>query len=147
MSNLKTMKSKVPFGFYISMFGTVLILLWLGIFKFTPTEAEAIKPLVINHPFTSWMYNVFSVQTISNMIGVFEIIVAILIIIGLKNKRIAKLASIGLIVIFLMTLSYLITTPDTWKTVDGILITKFSLIKDIMYLGFGITLFQYSNQN
>ena len=43
-----------------------------------------------------------------------------------------------------MTLSYLFTTPDTWKTVDGLPITNFFILKDIMYLGFGITYFNYS---
>ncbi|UZJ64504.1 DUF417 family protein [Sphingobacterium sp. KU25419] len=33
-------------GYYISLFGSFLILLWVGIFKFTPTEAQAIKPLI-----------------------------------------------------------------------------------------------------
>ncbi|WP_293925827.1 DUF417 family protein [Sphingobacterium sp. UBA6320] len=32
-------------GYYISLFGSVLILLWVGIFKFTPTEAQAIKDI------------------------------------------------------------------------------------------------------
>lgn len=37
-------------GYYISLYGVALVLLWIGIFKFTPTEAAAIKPLVENHP-------------------------------------------------------------------------------------------------
>lgn len=141
----KYISSEKKLGFYISLTGTVLILLWVGGFKFTPTEAAAIKPLVLNHPLTSWMYKVMSTQLISNIIGTFEITVAILILVGLKFRIVAKIASIGLIAIFLMTLSYLITTPHVWKFVDGFLVTKFSLIKDIMYLGFGVTLFQKSS--
>lgn len=37
-------------GYYISLYGVAIVLLWIGIFKFTPTEAAAIKPLVENHP-------------------------------------------------------------------------------------------------
>jgi uncharacterized membrane protein YkgB len=47
-------------GYYISLFGASLILLWIGIFKFTPTEAAAIKPLVENHFLTSVVYDVMS---------------------------------------------------------------------------------------
>ena len=39
-------------GYYVSLFGTVVILLWIGLFKFTPTEAAAIRPLLEHHPFT-----------------------------------------------------------------------------------------------
>lgn len=32
-------------GFLVALAGVVLTLLWIGVFKFTPTEAAAIKPL------------------------------------------------------------------------------------------------------
>jgi len=132
-------------GFYISLFGTVIILLWVGGFKFTPSEAGAIKNLIENHPFSFWMYKVFTVQTVSNIVGTFEILVALLLLIGLKNNIIAKIAGTGLIIIFLMTISYLFTTPGTWKNIDGMPITDFFILKDIMYLGFGITYLQIAN--
>ncbi|MCI0921697.1 DUF417 family protein [Sphingobacterium rhinopitheci] len=140
-----TMNNKQNLGFYISLTGTVLILLWVGYYKFTPTEAAAIQPLVSNHPLTYWMYNIMSTQVVSNFIGIFEITTAILILVGLKYKIIAKIASLAVIVMFLMTISYLFTTPGTWKHVDGVPITNFFMLKDIMYLGFGVTFFQYSN--
>lgn len=139
-------KPNKSLGFFVSLFGTVLILIWLGIFKFTPTEAAAIKPLVSNHPLTFWMYDVLSTQAISNLVGIFEIIVALLIIIGIFKKPIAKFAGIGLIIIFSMTLSYLFTTPNVWKIVDHVPVTDFFILKDIMYLGFGITLYQLANK-
>ncbi|WP_241790146.1 DUF417 family protein [Sphingobacterium rhinopitheci] len=139
------MNNKQNLGFYISLTGTVLILLWVGYYKFTPTEAAAIQPLVSNHPLTYWMYNIMSTQVVSNFIGIFEITTAILILVGLKYKIIAKIASLAVIVMFLMTISYLFTTPGTWKHVDGVPITNFFMLKDIMYLGFGVTFFQYSN--
>ena len=37
-------------GFYMTLFGTALALLWIGIFKFTNVEAAAIRPLIENHP-------------------------------------------------------------------------------------------------
>lgn len=127
-------------GYYISLFGTVIILLWIGIFKFTPTEANAIKPLIENHPLSFWMYNVFSVQTVSSIVGITELIVATLVLLTLKFDKLKMFAGIGICVIFLMTLSYLFTTPGTWRIVDGVPVTDFFILKDIMYLGFGVTL-------
>ncbi len=33
-------QSTYTLGYYISLFGAALILLWIGVFKFTPTEAS-----------------------------------------------------------------------------------------------------------
>lgn len=127
-------------GYYISLFGSVLILLWVGIFKFTPTEAQAIKPLIENHPMTGWMYDVLHVQTVSNMIGMVEIIVAILLLLTLKFEQLKFYTGMGMCVIFLMTLSYVFTTPNMWSVIDGVPHTDFFILKDLMYLGFGIQL-------
>jgi len=51
------------------------VLLWIGIYKFTPTEAKLIEPLVKNHFLMGWLYQVFSIQTVSNLVGSAEIIV------------------------------------------------------------------------
>ncbi|MGH1516072.1 DUF417 family protein [Chryseobacterium sp. JK1] len=129
-------------GYYISLFGAALILLWIGIFKFTPTEAAGIKPLVENHFLTFFVYKVMSVQAVSNLIGTIEIIIALLLIFSAKFAVLKKYAGAGMIVTFLVTLSYLFTTPGTWKIVDGVPVTDFFIIKDLMLLGFGCMLFQ-----
>lgn len=129
-------------GYYISLFGAALILLWIGIFKFTPTEAAAIKPLVENHFLTFFVYKIMSVQAVSNLIGAIEIIIALLLIFSAKFAVLKKYAGIGMIVIFLTTLSYLFTTPGMWKIVDGVPVTDFFIIKDLMLLGFGFMIVQ-----
>ncbi|AZA59459.1 DUF417 family protein [Chryseobacterium shandongense] len=125
-------------GYYISLFGSAIILLWIGIFKFTPTEANAIKPLLENHFLTFFVYDMVSIQTVSNTIGVIEIIIAGLLLFSVKFASLRKYAAIGMIITFLITLSYLSTTPGIWKTVDGIPVTDFFIVKDIMLLGFGL---------
>ena len=77
-------QSTYTIGYYLSLFGAALILLWIGIFKFTPTEAAAIKPLVENHFLTFFVYKVMSVQTVSNLIGAIEIIIALLLVFSAK---------------------------------------------------------------
>ncbi|WPO89767.1 DUF417 family protein [Chryseobacterium sp. HR92] len=129
-------------GYYVSLFGATLILLWIGIFKFTPTEASAIKPLVENHFLTFFVYKIMSIQAVSNLIGAIEIIIALLLIFSAKFAVLKKYAGVGMIVTFLMTLSYLLTTPGIWKIVDGVPVTDFFILKDLMLLGFGLMLVQ-----
>ncbi|WP_061085505.1 DUF417 family protein, partial [Chryseobacterium indologenes] len=129
-------------GYYISLFGAALILLWIGIFKFTPTEAAGIKPLVENHFLTFFVYKIMSVQTVSNLIGAIEIIIALLLIFSAKFAVLKRYAGIGMVVTFTVTLSYLFTTPGMWKIVDGVPVTDFFIVKDLMFLGFGLMLLQ-----
>ena len=127
------------FGYYLGVFGVALVLIWLGIYKFTPTEAKLIEPLVVDHPAMSWLYNVISVQAVSNIIGLTEIIVAIGLLVGLKKPTVAYYSGIAASVIFLATLSFLVTTPNTWKVSGGVLIANFFLVKDILFLAISIS--------
>lgn len=130
------------FGYYLGVFGVALVLIWLGIYKFTPTEAKLIEPLVVNHPAMSWLYGIISVQAVSNIIGLTEIIVALGLLIGLKKPTVAYYSGIAASVIFLSTLSFLVTTPDTWKVSDGVLIANFFLVKDILFLAISISVIE-----
>ncbi|WP_394145631.1 YkgB family protein [Vibrio atypicus] len=130
------------FGYYIGVFGVALVLAWIGIYKFTPTEAKLIEPLVANHFAMSWLYDLLSVQAVSNIIGATEIIVAIGLIAGFKNPKIAYYSGIASAGIFIATLSFLLTTPNTWKVSDGILVTNFFLVKDILFLAIAITVIE-----
>lgn len=125
-------------GYKLGVFGVVLTLLWIGIFKFTPTEAAAIEPLVANHPLIGWIYNFLSVQMVSNIIGLIEIIIAIGLIAGFFNPKIGYLSGLLALFTFITTLSFMITTPNTWKVVDGVLITNFFLLKDIVFVAIAL---------
>ncbi|MBB4801723.1 DUF417 family protein [Flavobacterium aquidurense] len=127
-------------GMIVMILGTALVLLWIGIFKFTPTEAKGIKPLMENQPLLSWMYSVLSVQGVSNFIGLVEIATAVLLIVGLKINKLLKYAGALLILTFVITISFLFTTPGVWKSVDGVPVTDFFILKDLIPLGLGIVL-------
>ncbi|MFZ4861181.1 DUF417 family protein [Sphingobacterium sp. Mn56C] len=133
------------YGYYLILASSALILFWIGLFKFTPTEAHAIRPLVAHHPLSYWMYAVFSEQWVSNIVGGVEITVASLLLLSLKFVKLKRFAGIGMVVIFLMTLSYLFTTANMWKLVDGFPTTDFFILKDLLFLGFGIGLLQFKN--
>ena len=133
-------KKQQDIGMIVMILGTALILLWIGVFKFTPTEAEAIKPLMQNQPLLSWMYSILGVQGVSNFIGIVEIVTAILLILGLNFKLLLEYAGALLILTFAITISFIFTTPGVWKSVDGVPVTDFFILKDLIPLGLGIKL-------
>lgn len=149
MSNqtIKTKLTDTSLGYKLGVFGVVITLLWIGIFKFTPTEAEAIKPLVINHPLLGWIYDILSVQAVSNIIGLVEIIIAIGLVVGFFNRKIAYISGIFALFTFITTLSFLITTPNTWKVIDGVLTTNFFLLKDILFISISLLVIEHNHSN
>jgi uncharacterized membrane protein YkgB len=98
----------------ILRYGLVAILLYFGTFKFTATEAEGIRPLLEHSPFVGWLYLVTSAQGASNVIGAAEIVIAVLLAVRPIAPRLTVVGSIGAILMFLTTLSFLVTTPDSW---------------------------------
>ncbi len=125
-------------GYYISLFGVATILLWIGAFKFTHTEAEGIKPLVEHSFLLSWLYKILSLQGVSNLIGVIEIAIAVALIIGIFSPIVRKLAFVGCTITFLITLSFLFTSAKTYYYIEGVPVTDFFILKDIPMLGFGM---------
>ena len=118
-------------GYYIGLFGTALILLWLGIFKFTNVEATSIKPLISHHFLLSWLYSIASEQMVSNLIGCIEISIALAFIIGVRFATVRKIAFIGNSITFCLTLSFIFTTPNMWRSIEGIPVTDFFILKDV----------------
>ncbi len=129
-------------GYTISVLGMITILVWIGIFKFTLTEANAIYPLIANHPLMNWLYIPFSKLTISKFIGTTELIIAAGLLSSLFKPKLGLIFGALSSLIFLTTLSFLFTTPETWKIVDGVVITHFFLLKDIVFFGISISVIE-----
>jgi uncharacterized membrane protein YkgB len=122
----------------ILRYGLVLIILWYGLFKFTPAEARAIEPLVRNSPLLSWLYGLLDVNGVSRVIGVTEIIIAVLIAARPLKPRLAAIGSLGAVGMFLTTLSFLVTTPGMFGVVDGMAVPHGGggfIVKDLILLG------------
>lgn len=130
-------------GYYVSVTGIALLLVWIGAFKFTPTEAEAIKPLVLNSPLMGWLYDVFSVQAVSNIIGTAEILIALLLILSFFRRKFARVAGVLSAVTFLTTLTFLFSTPGAVSKVDGMWVPDAFLLKDLV--SFGVSLMVITN--
>lgn len=125
-------------GYTVSVIGVAIILLWIGIFKFTATEANAIEGLVKSSFMISWLYKVTSVQGASNIIGIVEIITAVCLLLHFFWKKAGVFGGILSIITFLITLSFLFTTPGIFSIVDGVLVTEFFILKDVMALGISL---------
>ena len=129
-------------GSKVLRYGLVIILLWVGGLKFTAYEAEGIKGLVANSPLMSWMLGVMSLQTVSSLIGTVEIILGLMIATRAFAPKVSAIGSIGAIFMFLITLSFVLTTPGVWQVGYGFpfpspMPGQF-LAKDILLLGAAI---------
>jgi uncharacterized membrane protein YkgB len=119
-------------------FGIIVVFLWIGGLKFFTYEADGIVPFVANSPFMSFFYHhpsdykthmnkegelvpanhewhiANNTYGFSKGLGAFLILAGVL----LALHKVAPLASMaGSILIFIMTLgtlSFLVTTPESW---------------------------------
>jgi uncharacterized membrane protein YkgB len=125
-------------GIWISRYGLVVILLLIGFLKFTPAEAAGIQPLVAHSPLMSWLYGILSVQGVSNLIGAIEIAVAVLLAVRPVSAKASFVGSLGGIVTFLLTISFLVSTPGAVQLSHCLPILGDAgqfLIKDVVLLG------------
>ncbi len=126
-------------GQLIARLGLVLVLGWIGLFKFTPTEASAIVPLLQHSPLISWLLPVFGVQGTSNLIGTIEVITAVLLLAGTWRPRLLLYGGILASLTFLATLSFLFSTPGMFTRHDGFWVADGFLLKDLTLLGVSIS--------
>jgi uncharacterized membrane protein YkgB len=116
-------------GLMILRYGVALLLLASGLAKFTESEARWIEPLLRNSPFFSWWYAVLSVQAASNLIGIVEIALALLIAVRRWSPTLCAVGSLGAAVTFVFTFSFLFTTPGQSVELSGF------LMKDLLLFG------------
>ena len=125
-------------GVSVSRYGLVVVLLLIGVLKFTPEEAAGIQPLVTHSPLMSWMYRLLSVQGGSNVIGAIEIAIATLMALRPLSPKASLVGSLGGVITFLLTVSFLLSTPGAAQLKHGFPVLgdvgQF-LIKDLVLLG------------
>jgi len=126
-------------GQAILRYGLVLVVGWIGLMKFTAYEAAAIQPLVANSPFMGWMYRFLSVQAFSNLLGTVEIALAVMIAVRPLSARVAAVGSAMAVMMFLTTLSFLLSTPGWEASLGGFpalsVVPGQFLLKDVVLLG------------
>ncbi|NRB57923.1 MAG: DUF417 family protein [Salinicola sp.] len=118
-------------GLVILRYSLVLIFLGYGLFKFTAYEASAIAPLTENSPFFSWINALLGQRGGSSLIGVIEVITAVLIALRRPYPKLSALGSLMAALALVGTLSFLFTTPDLGLES----VTAGFLVKDLTLLG------------
>jgi uncharacterized membrane protein YkgB len=119
-------------GIAVLRYSLVFLLLAWGAFKFSAVEATAIKPLVENSPFVSWLYPLLGLRGASALFGVFEVGVALLIATRRWLPQVSGYASLAAAGMFLITVSFLFTTPNVFAPTSP---WGGFLMKDIVLLG------------
>jgi uncharacterized membrane protein YkgB len=98
--------------------GQLLVLVWIGLLKFTSYEAQGVEGLMRNSPLFSWLYAVSSVQGASHVIGVIELATAALIGLWVLRRGMATAGLLLAIGTYLLTSSFLFSTPG-WAPGHG----------------------------
>jgi uncharacterized membrane protein YkgB len=125
-------------GHFLIRYGLVLVLFWIGAMKFTAYEAAGIEPLVRTSPLMFWLYRLLSLQGVSNLLGVIELSTGLLIALRPLSAKASLVGSIGAIITFLITLSFLFSLPGWEKSLGGFPALSGNggfLLKDAVLLG------------
>ncbi len=129
-------------GAVVLRYALVIILVTVGALKFTAYESFAVAGFVVNSPLFSWIFDIVSPRTFSAVLGVVEITLGLLIAARPFAPRVSALGSIGAIFLFLVTLTFVFTTPGVWQPGYGFPYPSPDpgqfLLKDIVLLGAAI---------
>ncbi|WP_431234706.1 YkgB family protein [Mycolicibacterium psychrotolerans] len=95
-------------GHIVSRYGLVIVLAWIGFGKYVKMEARV---LIEHSPLMSWVYELAGTTTVARALGTMEIVAALLIAVRPWWPRASIVGSVLAVVLFLGTLSFLVTTP------------------------------------
>lgn len=131
--------SMTALGHAVLRYGLAIVIAWIGLMKFTHYEAVGIQPLVANSPLIGWMYSFLSVRDFSTGLGVVEVVTAALIALRPWSPKLSAAGSAAAVLMFLTTLSLIVTTPGWESTLGGFPALSAGvgqfLLKDVVLLG------------
>jgi reactive chlorine resistance protein C len=140
MESVHTIEGRVSTAAMIILrYGLAVVIAWIGALKFTGSEAIRIQQYISHSPLMSWMDSILTVRTLSDVLGSVEIAAAVLICLRLLLPRVSVIGSVLATLLFLSTLSFLLTTPGVGDASAGGFpalspVGQF-LIKDLVLLG------------
>jgi uncharacterized membrane protein YkgB len=130
-------------GVHLIRIGVAIIFLWIGALKFVPYEADSITPFVANSPVMSFFYEhpeqykehlthegqldpvkrqwqtENHTYAFSDGLGSVEILIGLLVLSYGFSRRLGMVGSILAFLTPIVTLSFLITTPEAWVSSMG----------------------------
>jgi uncharacterized membrane protein YkgB len=141
-SPLKTLLLKAStldrLGVHLIRIGVAVIFIWIGALKFVPYEADSITPFVANSPLMSFFYEhpheykdhlthegqldtakrewqqANNTYGFSDGLGTVEILIGLLVLSYAFSRRLGMVGSVLAFLTPLVTLSFLVTTPEAW---------------------------------
>ena len=135
----EAMASVDKWGMTLTRLGLIIVLVWIGSLKAARYEADGIVPFVANSPFMSFFYAHPAPEYRQHMnkegelapanyvwnqsnhtypfaLGLGSVIVALGLMLSL-HRWLPQVAAVGSLLVFIMslvTLSFLVTTPEAW---------------------------------
>lgn len=125
-------------GTHLMRLAIAVVFLWIGALKFAPYEADSITPFVANSPFMSFFYehpedykahlthegelnadkrvwqSANNTYLFSTGLGVVEILIGLLVLSNPISRRAGLLGGALAFGTPLVTLTFLLTTPEAW---------------------------------
>lgn len=128
-----------PIGHAFLRYGLVVAIGWIAAMKGTEYEAKGIQPLIAHSPLVSWGYSIWTVHHFTMIIGAVELVIATLLALRHWFPKASAVGSVGAVIMFLTTLSFILTTPGWEPSLGGFPalsgdVGEF-LIKDFVLLG------------
>ena len=135
---LNTIAGLDQLGKNATRFGIVVVFLWIGGLKFFTYEADGIVPFVANSPFMSFFYSHpgeykeymnpegvlkpanhewnegNNTYGLANGLGVLIVLLAVLVALYRVIPLVSMFASMLIVIMTIGTLSFLVTTPESW---------------------------------
>ena len=129
-------------GTAVVRYGLVVVIAWIGLMKFTGSEAMRIQQFISHSPFMSWLNGILSIRAQSDVIGTIEILAAVLIVLNVVSPRLGAVGGALGTLLFVITLSFLFTTPGVFVASEGgfpaLSLDGGFLMKDIALLGISV---------
>ena len=104
---------------WLVLYALVIVFLWFGGMKFTAYEASGIAPFISNSPIVGWLHELFGIAGASRFLGVYEVLTGILIALRPVSPRLSAIGGAMGIFTFLITCSFLLTTPGVAEPAAG----------------------------
>ncbi|MGL5429676.1 MAG: DUF417 family protein [Vibrio sp.] len=126
----------------------LMVLIWIGGMKFTKFEADAIIKLIENSPLMNWMYYIWDIQTVSNIIGIYDILFAIILGASLlfRKKSLFIISWLACFAVFLVTQTFIFTTPSALSRSTLLGPTGQFVVKDLWYVVNMLTIFTFNKE-
>ncbi len=125
----------------VALLGVLLPLILIGALKFTEIEINALKPLISNTPWLSFLYTLFGAAGTSHLLGTVELATAALLVGSIWSPRAAIIGGALATGTFVVTVSTMFALP-IWEAGSGgapwLNALGMFLIKDVALLGISL---------